>query len=233
MTSSTAILLFTRTASQEAEKKQFVSEGKKKNTKISQRLISASLRKIKRSQLPYFVISSDQQQGKSFGERFTNAIEAVFLKGYDKVIAIGNDSPQLTPQLLIHAANELSYKKLVLGPDKRGGIYLLGISRNAFNRNHLLNFHWNSPHLYQDFIKWRNDNNFSCTILPRLRDVNDAADLKWLIQRKNISIEFLHTILSITVSSSIATIREILFYKNYSEQTSIDRRGPPTFALLF
>jgi glycosyltransferase A (GT-A) superfamily protein (DUF2064 family) len=233
MTASTALLLFTRTASQEAAAKQFVFSNKVKSEKISQKLINHSLGQIKKSGLPYFIISSAQQHGNSFGERLANAIEEIFSSGYQNVIAIGNDSPQVTSQLLTHAATEMSLADLVLGPDKRGGIYLLGISKKAYSRNELLNFRWNSTELFNDFIKWKNKYNLVFSILPGLKDLNGETDLQSLLRQKSIALNLLHYFLAIIASSTIATIQEIIFLKNLSTQNSISRRGPPPYTFAF
>ncbi|MEO6167538.1 MAG: DUF2064 domain-containing protein [Chitinophagales bacterium] len=232
MTPSTALLLFTKTASQEAAGKQFVRSDKGKNERISQKLISHSFRRIKQSGLPYFVISSPRQRGNSFGEKFTNAVEDIFSLGYQKVIVVGNDSPQLSTQLLIHAANEMSAANLVLGPDKRGGIYLLGISKEVYNRNELLNFRWNTAELYSDFTRWKDRCRLAFNILPALKDVNGSDELQSLLKQKSILLSLRNSILSIVASAAIAIIREIIFLKNISVQNSIDRRGPPTCSLI-
>lgn len=232
MIPSTALLLFTKTASQEAADKQFVNGHRGKSERISQKLISHSLRSIKQSGLPYFIISSPLQRGNSFGEKFTNAIEEIFSLGYGNVIAIGNDAPQLTSQALVHAANEISRTDLVLGPDKRGGIYLLGISKKAYSRKDLLNFRWNTSELCSDFIEWKDKHNLVFAILPTLRDVNSETDLQSLLQQKSFSLKLVNTILSIIAAAGVATIGEIIFLKNLSAQNSIGLRGPPVASLV-
>lgn len=232
MIPSTALLLFTKTASQEATGKQFVRSDKGRSERISRKFIGHSLRCIKQSGLPYFVISSPRQYGNSFGERLTNAIEEVFSSGYEQVIAIGNDSPQLTSQLLVHAAHEMSSADLVLGPDKRGGIYLLGISKKAYSRNELLSFRWNTSELCSDFIEWKDKHNLAFAILPTLRDVNSEADLQSLLQQKGFSLKLLNVLLSIIAPAGVATIGEIIFLKNLSAQNSMGLRGPPVASLV-
>ena len=227
MRSSTALLLFTRTASQEAAAKKFVRSDKIMSEKVSQRLIEHSLRQVKESGLPYFVISPKKQRGSSFGERFTNAVEEVFSKGYHHAIAIGSDAPQITSGLLIHAAKDMDKSSLLLGPDKRGGIYLLGISSKTYCRKTLLGFRWNSADLFSDFIEWKNTCNLACNILPPLKDVNGEADLQSLLQQKSIGLQLLNTLLSIIAACKAALIPEIIFLKNLSVQNDIGRRGPP------
>jgi glycosyltransferase A (GT-A) superfamily protein (DUF2064 family) len=67
-----------------------------------------------------------RQRGSSFGERLENAIETVSDMGYARVVIVGSDCPDLTPTDIQHAFSVLNERQLVLGPDHRGGCYLIG-----------------------------------------------------------------------------------------------------------
>ena len=66
-----------------------------------------------------------RQAGRGFAERFENAIETIAQLGYDEVVAVGRDCPGLRARDIEQAFDELASKKLVLGPDHRGGCYLI------------------------------------------------------------------------------------------------------------
>jgi glycosyltransferase A (GT-A) superfamily protein (DUF2064 family) len=66
-----------------------------------------------------------RQVGRTFAARFENAIETIARLGYDEVVAIGRDCPALRGLDIERAFAELKSKKLVLGPDHRGGCYLI------------------------------------------------------------------------------------------------------------
>jgi len=66
-----------------------------------------------------------RQTGRDFAARFENAIERVAQLGYDEVVAIGRDCPGLRAIDIERAFAELAMRKLVLGPDHRGGCYLI------------------------------------------------------------------------------------------------------------
>ncbi|HEY2139011.1 MAG TPA: DUF2064 domain-containing protein, partial [Chthoniobacterales bacterium] len=66
-----------------------------------------------------------RQVGRNFAERFENAIETIARLGYDDVVAIGRDCPALSGRDIEHAFTELKSSRLVLGPDHRGGCYLI------------------------------------------------------------------------------------------------------------
>jgi hypothetical protein len=66
-----------------------------------------------------------RQSGHDFAARFENAIERIAQFGYDEVVAVGRDCPGLGALDIEQAFAELKSKKLVLGPDHRGGCYLI------------------------------------------------------------------------------------------------------------
>ena len=67
-----------------------------------------------------------RQVGRGFTARFENAVERIAQLGYDEIVAIGRDCPGLRASDIERAFAELASKKLVLGPDHRGGCYLIG-----------------------------------------------------------------------------------------------------------
>ena len=81
-----------------------------------------------------------RQSGHSFAERFENAIETLARLGYDEVVAVGRDCPGLRAFDIAQAFAELASKKLVLGPDHRGGCYLIAF--RAADRELLRDVRW-------------------------------------------------------------------------------------------
>jgi glycosyltransferase A (GT-A) superfamily protein (DUF2064 family) len=70
-------------------------------------------------------LSVHRQTGRSFASRFENAIETIAGLGYEEVVAIGRDCPALRGLDIERAFAELKSSRLVLGPDHRGGCYLI------------------------------------------------------------------------------------------------------------
>jgi glycosyltransferase A (GT-A) superfamily protein (DUF2064 family) len=60
--------------------------------------------------------------------------------GYDEIVAIGRDCPALRALDIERAFLELASRKLVLGPDHRGGCYLIAF--RAGDRTLLRNVRW-------------------------------------------------------------------------------------------
>jgi glycosyltransferase A (GT-A) superfamily protein (DUF2064 family) len=66
-----------------------------------------------------------RQVGHDFATRLENAIEKINALGYDEIVVIGRDCPSLRPVDIENAFGELESRKLILGPDHRGGCYLI------------------------------------------------------------------------------------------------------------
>src|SRR5436189_293869 len=66
-----------------------------------------------------------RQAGHDFATRLENAIARINELEYDEVVVIGRDCPSLRPIDIEHAFGKLESRKLVLGPDHRGGCYLI------------------------------------------------------------------------------------------------------------
>ncbi|RMG66220.1 MAG: DUF2064 domain-containing protein, partial [Calditrichaeota bacterium] len=54
------------------------------------------------------------QQGHSFEERLTHALEAVAARGFEQIVVVGNDCLDLTPLLLEQAFQALEQKDVVV-----------------------------------------------------------------------------------------------------------------------
>ena len=170
--SDTAILFFSREMEQEARVKELAT---RHNRHVCQTLIRSSLQTAHASHLP--VITCYQQSGNSFGERFVNALEQAFAQGYQYVIAIGNDSPLLTSQILSTTASLLRENDLVVGPSTDGGVYLIGIARHTFQRNVFLNFPWQTERVQDEFRNWTVSSQLRSCWLSALADLDTAEDL--------------------------------------------------------
>jgi glycosyltransferase A (GT-A) superfamily protein (DUF2064 family) len=81
---------------------------------------------VQKTKLPYFISDESTQQG-FFGDKLSHAIQSVLIEVMIKLL--GNDSPGLHLNHLQEAFLELQDKSVVLGPDFKGGTYLMGFSK--------------------------------------------------------------------------------------------------------
>lgn len=218
MNNQTAILIFANSAKKDAERKSFLSED------IFDALNSQTLKTAKKSGIPYFHFSEEQQIGNSFGERFANAIEEVFAKGYQKVITIGNDTPHLKAHHLIDTFHQLQKNDVVLGPSKDGGFYLMGIKKEHFNKAQFLNLPWQTNRLHQYIASVAASKNLNIRFLETLKEINEAEDIQQIINSfKSISktvlnlLQRLLFINKVVVYKKFTTLIHSTFFQNFNK----------------
>jgi glycosyltransferase A (GT-A) superfamily protein (DUF2064 family) len=177
-TSDIAILFFSRSAKEEAMAKNWLkNKDSSANELIAQHLIDHSKLAIQKSGLPVFSFDSSRQIGSNFGERLANAFEQVFNNGYDAVISVGNDSPQLNEINWAEIIKALQSGQNVLGPSNRGGAYLIGMTKKAFRYNEFIHLPWKKSHLFNALNNFLKKNDVTVKLLPKYRDINSWYDL--------------------------------------------------------
>lgn len=171
----TAILIFAHSAEHEATVKPFLH-----SKDVFESLNTRTLQLVQKTNLPYFIVTEKEQIGSNFGERFTNAIQSVYDRNYDSVIAIGNDTPHLTANHIRTAHKKLATNNLVLGSSVDGGFYLLGIKQEHFNPSLFLKLPWQKQSLTSSLTKYFKVNAITVSYLEKLRDLDSNDDVKKL-----------------------------------------------------
>ena len=169
-TPSTAVLLFSRSASAEAAAKGFGPGGQR----VTTAMIRRTSRTIERSGLPVFRSDQFSQSGDSFGQRLANAVRRVFASGVDRLIVVGNDCPYLTSNDLRRAARHLASGRSVVGPDRRGGVYLLGLQAADFCAATFAALPWETDELAGALTA----GHAGIALLPRRSDLNGLLDFR-------------------------------------------------------
>ncbi|MBO0357061.1 DUF2064 domain-containing protein [Hymenobacter sp. BT186] len=173
-----AILLFTRSAAEEARHKRFVGHGPPgRNVSVAAQLIHHAQATAALAGVDVVCVDSSQQTGATFGERLADAMQQVFGLGYEQVLVIGNDCPQLAPHLLRQAVAAVRCGKTVLGPATDGGVYLLGISRRWFEQACWQALPWQTRHLGAALQQVCRQHKALVEFLPLLADVDNEQDL--------------------------------------------------------
>tara|TARA_R110000850_G_scaffold254614_1_gene380166 strand:+ start:55927 stop:56592 length:666 start_codon:yes stop_codon:yes gene_type:complete len=220
MNSKTAILLFAQTASEDCKKKYFHN-----GRELFSALNLQAHKRVKSSQLPYFIFTEKEQTGNTFGERFTNAIEQVFLKGFDNVITIGNDSPQLKTQQLLEAANNCLKEKTTLGPTLDGGFYLLGIQKKHFEKKAFLNLPWQKQSLRKELLKYLMTKNTDIVHFCYYNDLDNLNNSAYYLSNKDTIPEEIYSLLQINVPA-IAVFPLLNSIKNILNPTPFNKGSP-------
>lgn len=198
---------------------------------LFQKLTEGTIQKVKRTGLPYFHISDKDQRGSSFGERFTNAIQTVFDNGYDNIITIGNDTPQLQTAHLLKTKTALEAEKTILGPALDGGFYLMGIHKSNFDPEIFKSLPWQQFSLFNRISAILNQTDCLLYKLPVLGDLDTTKDVKRLVSfRKSLSSTLLNLLtLLLQFENQMADILVSLFSASFIRQPS--NKGSPLVLL--
>ncbi len=221
-------MIFSHRAVIEADVKNFLRQ-KKANKTVIRKLIDHTLHTVRQSGIPFFLHHTEQQNGHSFGEKLANAIESVFEKGYSQVIAIGNDTPDLTTELIQKTEQLLNKNGCVLGPSLDGGVYLIGLKKSKYHREEFISLPWGNSELQVGWNDYEKKINLSIKWLKPLGDIDSHQDFIQFLKRKNRKIIFLiqsinNIIASYCKKNSHFTIS---YQKNYYYLISL-LRGPPS-----
>lgn len=196
----TAVLIFAHSAEYEAKVKPFLYA-----KEVFESLNQHTLQVVKKTKLPYYIVTEKEQVGATFGERFTNAVQSIYNLGYESLIVIGNDTPHLTTNLLVKANAKLAKNELVLGASTDGGFYLLGIKKEHFNATLFLKLPWQSQTLSQSLSKLFLVNTVKVHYLQKLSDVDTYHDIKKVLSGFKKVYDFLFQ-LFLKIIGSIKTL---------------------------
>lgn len=113
------------------------------------------------------------QKGENFEDRFLNCLKDFSHKNSSGFVVIGSDCPGLTPEHLSSAIHGVKSGQVVIGPEQKGGFYLLGLPKGT------------DLSLLKDTLKMKNQplalkNTFGplrkILLLDELRDLDSHGD---------------------------------------------------------
>jgi hypothetical protein len=190
---SVAVLIFANSSNEELKNKA-ISNGHT----LFDSLTEHTLNTVNRTGLPYFLLTEKEQNGITFGERFVNAINFVFDKGFESVITLGNDTPHLNTNDILRAACSVSRNEFVLGPSTDGGFYLMGLHKCQFHEVDFRYLPWQTNSLSKTIAALIEAQNYKVMRFHVLQDLDNLSDLKKVLNGyRTISKEILKTILSL------------------------------------
>ncbi|MEL7146826.1 MAG: DUF2064 domain-containing protein [Bacteroidota bacterium] len=172
-------MVFALSDKEEAKRKPFLANGGLVNS------FNEHVQDIAgRCGLPVFNFDEAKQVGADFGSRFLNALQSVFATGFDGVIAIGNDTPQLSVAHIHRAKAKMENDEAVIGPTPEGGFYLLGLNRKDLDPAAFLRLSWNTHIVYQELVESFSNNATTYGLLETLRDINYFSALEKIDLRR-------------------------------------------------
>ncbi len=109
------------------------------------------------------------------GIRMSSAFQEAFNNGYCKVVIIGSDCPDLTPNILQSAYQKLDHADLVLGPAHDGGYYLIGLKEPRpflFSK-----IPWGTNLVLDKTLRIAEHYQLTISLLEQLNDIDRPEDL--------------------------------------------------------
>ena len=115
------------------------------------------------------------QHGDDLGERMKNAIGITLRMGYEKVVLIGTDIPQIHPETLRNAFDSLDEKDIVIHPTFDGGYYLIGMKKEYHSIWKIERYGTNT--VIYDTLQHMKNEKLSTAVGQMYYDVDDKDDL--------------------------------------------------------
>ena len=115
------------------------------------------------------------QHGADLGERMLNAFKDGFDTGYDNIVLVGSDLPDIDVAHIKNGLEALNTNEVVFGPAEDGGYYLVGMSK--LNTEIFTNKPWSQPNLLELTLQELQSNQISVGTLDTLNDIDTYEDL--------------------------------------------------------
>jgi len=124
------------------------------------------------------------QHGRTFGERLSAAFSSLFSKGYERVVWLSPNVPDVPYSYLTVGVHDLTRADAVIGPSPSGECYFLGLTAKAFR-----------PDMVRDcacscdgLVTVLDDESFFVRKLPPWGTVTSVRDILELRQRAGTTV---------------------------------------------
>lgn len=229
----TALAIFTRSAREDARRKRVLPHlSQTANETLLAHLQQQTLVAAEHTGLPVVVIDAAKQRGRSFAERLRHAFEDTFAAGFDRVLLIGADGAECRPELLQEAMLALPNEgqTAILGPDQRGGDWLIGLDREMFEQLDLTAIPWHSSRVHAALTAQLQQTGATLLFAAKAADVNTYSDLRRFAFENTASrgIQALLRLKKVLQATTpLRTENEFLLPNTVAHAAHI-QRGPPT-----
>ena len=115
------------------------------------------------------------QEGEDLGEKMKNAFQHGFNQGYENIVLIGSDLPNISKKIIESGFESLKNNDVVFGPAEDGGYYLIGLSK--MNTSIFDNKPWSQSTLLDVTLQQLSEQNSSVDLLVALNDIDTFEDL--------------------------------------------------------
>lgn len=215
----TLILLFSR-----PDNGKQLAASQRAHQRVWSTLQQHSLQQAEATGLPVQLWDATQQVGHSFAERLTHALITLQGAGWQRVIVIGDDCPELHHAQLNAAARALSNGQSVLGPDKDGGAYLIGLSLAHFDPATFQALPWQTDQLLLQLAHWLSAH-APVHFLSAKYDIDTAGTLRQLVRSHRLHRTLRLLLQQWLLTPVTGTLSLFVHTATYCRQSCY--RGPP------
>lgn len=116
--------------------------------------------------------------GRKTGERLSRIFSRLTRAGYERVVVLCTNHPDLPACMLHQAVSALERKKvdMVFGPNERGRYYLLGLKDD--HPSLFSDIDWESDTVERELARWARSRRLKIHRLPHWYDINTVDDLR-------------------------------------------------------
>ena len=115
------------------------------------------------------------QSGVDLGEKMKNAFQDGFSAGFERIVVIGSDLPDISAELIDKSFQSLSLMDTVIGPASDGGYYLLGIKKMITEL--FENVNWSTSKVLETTLERLTKKKESYFLLETKNDIDTMEDL--------------------------------------------------------
>lgn len=123
------------------------------------------------------------QKKGDLGNKMSYSFLESFEKGFEKIIIIGTDCPEISPELLHQAFDILDEKDAVIGPASDGGYYLLGMK--SYHPELFKNMIWSTSSVYNETTEKFKESDLSYGVLEVLNDIDTEDDWNAYLEKNS------------------------------------------------
>ena len=117
----------------------------------------------------------ERQSDGDLGQRMASYFQTAFKSGAGRVVLIGSDSPTIPTAYIERAFALLEHQRVVLGPTRDGGYYLVGAA--DYVPPIFEDISWSSSAVWQQTVSHLSRCRIGFAQLPEWYDVDDSSDL--------------------------------------------------------
>jgi uncharacterized protein len=119
-----------------------------------------------------------KQPAGDLGDRMCGAFRSAFEQGYQSVMIVGTDCPELTTDFMAQGFASLRNQVVTIGPAIDGGYYLIGLQRLVPELFQKIN--WSTAMVFAETLAIADKLQLPTYLLPSLHDIDLPDDLQYL-----------------------------------------------------